>query len=379
MKKQIILAGAACCGMLFALALCGCAREEERPVEEICAGREQETEAGGPDRAEAGKEPGGRKEESEPGNAKAGKEPGGLQEEGGPGRIGSKEPELKEAVRRQAESENIKQEAPEIEEADWSGYLQGFCGTAVIYDEPAGRMLACGKELAQTKRSPCSTFKVVSSLIALESGILDPDCSTRAWSGETFWNEKWNRDIDFYDAFQESCVWYFRELADEIGQERMQEGLQKLGYGNCDCSDWEGRLNTNNGNRALTGFWIESSLKISPAGQAEAMARMFGKDSAYSKKSLDALKKAMRVEQGGEGLALYGKTGTGKADGIAVDAWFAGFAEREEGNLYFCVYLGRTPDQDISGATAREIAIRLVSDYAKYGCETTGRISSRAG
>ena len=47
----------------------------------------------------------------------------------------------------------------------------------------------------------------------------------------------------------------------------MQKELDKLQYGNCDISDWEGRLNTNNSNRALTGFWIESSLMISPKEQ----------------------------------------------------------------------------------------------------------------
>lgn len=55
-----------------------------------------------------------------------------------------------------------------------------------------------------------------------------------------------------------------------------------LQYGNCDISDWEGQLNTNNNNRALTGFWIESSLTISPKEQVEVMERIFGENSDYS-------------------------------------------------------------------------------------------------
>ena len=62
-----------------------------------------------------------------------------------------------------------------------------------------------------------------------------------SWSGEEFWNEDWNKDIDFEEAFRTSCVWYFREVIDEIGKERMQEALDTLSYGNCDISDWEGR------------------------------------------------------------------------------------------------------------------------------------------
>lgn len=59
----------------------------------------------------------------------------------------------------------------------------------------------------------------------------------------------------------------------------MQEALNRLSYGNGDISDWEGRLNTNNKNRAMTGFWIESSLLISPREQTEVMERIFGPDS----------------------------------------------------------------------------------------------------
>jgi bla regulator protein BlaR1 len=53
----------------------------------------------------------------------------------------------------------------------------------------------------------------------------------------------------------------------------------------------------------------------------------------------------------------------GKADGIVVDAWFTGFAEGSEGNLYFCVRLGRTDGRDVSSSLAKEIAVRIVSDH----------------
>ena len=153
------------------------------------------------------------------------------------------------------------------------------------------------KELALTQRSPCSTFKIISSLIGLENGIIDPDNSVRPWSGEIFWNEDWNRDINFSDAFRTSCVWYFRQVTDDIGKVKMQNELNKLKYGNCDISDWEGKLNTNNNNRALTGFWIESSLKISPKEQVEVMERIFGTDSTYSERTQNILKQVMLISE----------------------------------------------------------------------------------
>lgn len=253
---------------------------------------------------------------------------------------------------------------PEIVDADWGEYFDGLNGTAVIYEAAAQRYTVYNRELALTRRPPCSTFKIISSLIALEIGILEPENSVRAWSGEVFWNDDWNRDINFGEAFRTSCVWYYRQLIDEIGAERMQTELNRLSYGNCDISDWEGRLNTDNPNRALTGFWIESSLAISPKQQTEVMGRIFGENSDYSPKTQEELKRVMLVsnQEGTDPFLLYGKTGLGTVDGLVADAWFTGFAERAEGNLYFCVRLGPTDGREVSSSLAREIALRLIAD-----------------
>lgn len=197
------------------------------------------------------------------------------------------EPESESQMEPESEPE------PEIVEAEWSAYFNGLNGTAVLYDASARRYTLYDRELALTRRSPCSTFKIISSLIALENGILVPEDSTRTWSGEIFWNEDWNKDIDFSEAFRTSCVWYYRQVADDIGKDLMQENLDHLRYGSCDISDWEGRLNTNNQNRALTGFWIESSLTISPIEQVEVMERIFGEHSSYSVRSQTELKQVM--------------------------------------------------------------------------------------
>ncbi len=254
---------------------------------------------------------------------------------------------------------------PEIVHADWSEYFNGLNGTAVMYDASDKRYTIYNEEPAVDRRSPCSTFKIISSLTALEHGILEPGDSTRKWSGEVFWNKDWNKDIDFSEAFRTSCVWYYRQLIDDIGQDRMKEELEKLQYGNCDISDWEGRLNPNNNNRALTGFWIEASLLISPKEQVEVMERIFGENSEYSEETQNELKQVMLVtEQERTDISVYGKTGMGKVDGIVVDAWFTGFAETTEGKLYFCVRLGRTDGMDVSSLLAKEIAIQIVTDYS---------------
>lgn len=144
----------------------------------------------------------------------------------------------------------------------------------------------------------------------------------------------------------------------------IQEELNKLSYGNCDISDWEGRLNTNNSNPALTGFWIESSLLISPKEQVEIMERIFGDNTDYSEGTRNQLKRVMLLsEQKEADISIYGKTGMGKADGIVVDSWFTGFGDTVDKRIYFCVYLGETDDKTVFSAKAREIAIKIVTEY----------------
>lgn len=257
------------------------------------------------------------------------------------------------------------EEPAEIIEADWSSQFDGLTGAAVLYDPEENSYWVYNPALANTRRSPCSTFKIIASLIGLETGTIDPEDSVRAWSGEVFWNEDWNRDLDFESAFRFSCVWYFRQVTDEIGKAAIQRGLDALQYGNCDCSDWEGRSNTNNDNRALTGFWLESSLKISPREQADVMYKLFGGQSDYSPQTLAWLERVMLcLEESRDGLGLYGKTGMGKAEGVVVDAWFTGFADLEGKRVYFCVYLGESPGKDVSSSKAKEIAVSLLSSYS---------------
>lgn len=256
-----------------------------------------------------------------------------------------------------------KPDEPFITSMDWSDYFSGLNGAAVFYDSASKNCTVYNQELANEQRSPCSTFKIISSLIGLESGIIRPEESTRTWSGEHFWNEAWNKDIDFAEAFRTSCVWYYRELIDEIGPERIKSELNRLQYGNRDISDWKGELNTNNNNRALTGFWIESSLKISAAEQVRVMEDIFGTGSVYRPETIEQLKQVMLITDYETEYPIYGKTGMGKENGIVVDSWFTGFAETEDGDLYFCIYLGETDGADVSSSKAKEIAVGILADY----------------
>ena len=251
---------------------------------------------------------------------------------------------------------------------DWSSYFDGLNGAAVIFDPREPVFQVYNENLADTRHSPCSTFKIISSLAGLERGAINQENSSRPWSGEGFWNDDWTRAMDFPTAFRTSCVWYYRQVIDDIGPEIMEETLNELQYGNCDVSDWEGHLNNNNSNPALTGFWLESSLKISPREQTEVLERIFGSSSRYSQDVQALLEEVMFLpESSDETCRIYGKTGMGKSGGIVVDCWYTGFADMDH-RIYFCIYLGATPGQNVSSARAREIAVSLIKEnYSQSG------------
>lgn len=244
---------------------------------------------------------------------------------------------------------------------NWSAYINGLNGSIVIYNPNHVKYYIHNPELAMRRRSPCSTFKIISSLIALDKGIVNPENSTMIWSGENYWLSTWNKNLNISEAFHVSAVWYFRKLINKIGSTTIQTELNRLHYGNADISDWNGKQNTNDNNPDLTGFWIESSLKISPKEQVDVLENIFDKKSLYSETTQQTLKDMMFI-QNLKGINIYGKTGLGKDYDIAVDAWFIGFAEKQNKKVYFSVYLGKTPNEDISSLKEKEIAIKIISE-----------------
>lgn len=252
--------------------------------------------------------------------------------------------------------------APSIEVVNYDEYFNGIDGSAVFYTPSENRYEIYNEKDAYERRSPCSTFKIISSLTALENGIITADHSARTWSGEIFWNENWNRDMEIREAFKTSCIWYFRKLTDELGENKMQTALDELGYGNCDITDWIGSTNLNNENRALTGFWVESSLLISPKEQTEVLYRIFGSDSSYNPDNVALLKEIMTTTQNVTPVVIHGKTGYGKLGSVSLDSWFVGMFEKDSQPTYFAIHLGATDNPEVSSALAKEIAIQIIAD-----------------
>ena len=182
-----------------------------------------------------------------------------------------------------------------------------------VYDMHDGRYLVHGPEQCEERLSPCSTFKVPNALIGLETGVLGGPNDRKAWDGTRHSREVNNQDHDLASAIRHSVVWYFQDVALDIGPQRMQAWLDAFESGNRDISGGQYR------------FWLSSSLEISAAEQLRFMA------------ALDAEKYLDALEQSGlsdNTLVVYAKTGPvdGRRDVTAflVEKGFAGFSTAQK-------------------------------------------------
>lgn len=236
------------------------------------------------------------------------------------------------------------------ETVDMSSDFQGINGCAVIYLPQKGRYLFYQENMCKQQASPYSTFKIISALSGLQNGVIMNESSKMNYNGTIYGNTDWNGDLTLQEAFQKSCIWYFRQVVDAVGKEKIEKELNSLQYGNCDISEWNG--SNINPSEELNGFWLDSSLKISPLEQVEVLMRIFEGWSDYESKHIETLKDIMLADNSNV-QKIYGKTGTG----VNGEAWFVGFSETDEERKYFAVYLNdNTQKEKISGKKAKEIA-----------------------
>jgi len=218
----------------------------------------------------------------------------------------------------ESKKEKETEEVISEEAVDYSSYFGGLTGGAVIFDSVNGKYYVYNEAICKKQVSPCSTFKIISTLMGLENAVLTTEDSIMGYDGSIYPIDEWNTELSLTDAFQKSCVWYFRKVIDEVGRDEAKRELENLGYGNCDISEWDG--SGINPLDDLNGFWLESSLKISPIEQAMILADIFEGNTEYSGKNTSILKDIMQMDADiDNGMKIYGKTGSG----LNGCVWFA--------------------------------------------------------
>lgn len=205
-----------------------------------------------------------------------------------------------------------------------------------------------GGDQCAERLSPCSTFKIPNALIGLQTGVLTDANTTFKWDGHDYGRENSNRDQTLTSAIQNSVVWYFRRVAEEIGPRRMQNWLDRIEYGNRDISGGQKK------------FWLMSSLLISADEQVAFMAKLYRNELPFTPEAVATVKKIL-VNSNENGVVLSGKTGSGESSDRRRLGWFVGDLKGPKGEFVFAVNLVGERE-GIDGRRARDVAKEMLRE-----------------
>lgn len=204
--------------------------------------------------------------------------------------------------------------------------FQNTNGTFVLYDLKNNQYIHYNEERSRQRFSPYSTFKIPNSIIALETGVVQDENVITPYAREKYppqdwWPTQWQQDNNLRSAFQSSVVWYYKEIAKKVGQERYRQYLQQFQYGNEDVSV------------PIDQFWLGGSLKISPNEEVEFLRKFYKGQFAISERTHSIVKDIFVLDKTNS-YTLSGKTGSGTLENGDSLGWFVGYLEKPD-NVYF--------------------------------------------
>jgi beta-lactamase class D len=205
---------------------------------------------------------------------------------------------------------------------EWSSYFEHFKvkGSCVVYDLKKDKFYFCNRAQYTVPFTPASTFKILNSLIALQTKVATDENFILKWDGKDRGHEEWNKDTDMKNAFKNSTVWYYQELARRVGEKKMLKYVKKARYGNKNISG------------GIDQFWLTGGLRISPEQQIAFLVKLYKNKLPFKNRNLEIVKRIM-IQEDTLGYVLRGKTGWGN-DLKKNIGWYVGYVTKGN-NVYF--------------------------------------------
>lgn len=239
---------------------------------------------------------------------------------------------------------------PNIEKADLTDYFQGYQGSFVLLAQDQNKFTIYNETKAREEVSPDSTYKIYAALMGLENNVLRDADTELKWDKTIYPFDVWNRNHSLRSAMAYSVNWYFEQVNQRMGKDKIKLGLRRLDYGNVDISG------------DIKNFWVESSLKISPIEQVIELKKLDTYELPFSHRSIDVVKDIINIPQQNN-RALSGKTGTGTVNQHNIRGWFVGYVGKTEHRYYFATYI---QGSDADGKKAKEITLKILKSKNLY-------------
>lgn len=224
---------------------------------------------------------------------------------------------------------------------------RGLSGTFVLFDSASDTMHVWNEERASKRFAPAATFRIANTLIALDVGAVKSIDEPVRYEPARYRNLETSEGVRPYlygsraftspsarlmELRKELRITHsplFRQLARQIGVERMRVGMAKMGYGNMQTS------------REIDGFWRDGSLQISAVEQAEFLSKLAKGTLPVAKKALEQTRELTLKEQTA-GYKLHSKSGLLTTGSNSRLGWWVGWVERENETFSFALNVDMT-------------------------------------
>ena len=217
------------------------------------------------------------------------------------------------------------------------GFFDNGQGHFTIYNLPRYR---------DSSFLPASTFKIINSLIGIQTGVVRDDNTVIPWDHVVRSRTDCNKDLTMKQAFQQSCVSWYQELARRIGKDTLKKWIDSLHYGN---RNIEGPVDS---------FWLNNQLKITPDEELGLVKKMYFDQLPFFQRTQKIVRGMMLMESNTNYQLSY-KTGWGfKEDGHSI-GWMVGWIE-ENTHPYFFVLNLESADPHIDMMAVRMKILKAI-------------------
>ena len=196
-------------------------------------------------------------------------------------------------------------------------------GTIVVCNISSDECKVYNKHRSDSAYLPASTFKILNSMIALQTGSIKNVNDTIKWNGEDRGWSEWNKDQTMKTAMPLSCIWFYQELARRIGKEDMQKWIDTVGYGNSQMGG------------LIDNFWLEGDLRISAKEQIIFLKKLIKNKLAFNTSIQESVKEIM-ITDSTDNYMMHSKTGWAMRISTQI-GWFVGFVETKQGTWIFAL------------------------------------------
>jgi beta-lactamase class D len=165
--------------------------------------------------------------------------------------------------------------------------------------------------------SPASTFKIMLSLIGLETAVASDVDMVIPWNNVKSSREDWDKDMDMREAFKTSSEPYYKELASRVGYKDLKKYVDTVKYGNMVLGN------------DIQKSWTNDSLQITADEQVGMLKKLYNDKLPFSQRT-QRLVRSLMLQEKHPTYNLYYKTGTKSINDKTLLAWIVGYVEKIE-------------------------------------------------